>query len=120
MPWRYRIRPAGHGLCVRLRDLATGLDPVAYAKLTQFPLREALLRLRFPRFLADVLASGAAFGAKEILGALRSEHLTTTLTAVIPLVCPDLDRCPARGDVLATYATPALATHLQTVAAGTA
>lgn len=113
LPLRYRVRRRGHLLCTRLRDLATGIHPVAYAKLAQNPVRDGLLRLQFPPFLADVLASSTVFGVKQILGALTREDLTTTLTAVIPLVCPDLERCPARGEVLKTYASSALADRLQ-------
>ncbi|WP_253829212.1 hypothetical protein [Prauserella aidingensis] len=118
LPWRYRVRRRGHALCTLLRELAAGLDPVAYAKLAQNPIRDGLLRLRFPPFLADVLDSGAIFGARQILGALNRDHLTTTLTAVIPLVCPDVEQCPTRGEVLKTYASPMLADRLHAVTAG--
>nr|WP_183656181.1 hypothetical protein [Prauserella isguenensis] len=118
LPWRYRVRRKGHALCTRLRELATGLHPAAYAKLAQHPVRDGLLRLRFPPFLADVLDSGAVFGPKQILGALNRDHLTTTLTAVTPLVCPDLEHCPTRGEMLTTYASPVLADRLHAVTAG--
>ncbi len=98
--------------------MSKGLEPGIYSKLTQTPIRDGLLRLKFPKFLADVLSSTAAFGVKQILGALPPAHLATTLNAVIPLVCPDLNVCPVRGEVLKTYASPALAEQLKTIAAG--
>lgn len=117
LPWLYKTRRKGHFLCLRLTELATGLDPGTYAKLTQTPIRDGLLRLRFPRFLADVLSSTAVFGLKQILGALPYGHLSTTLKVMIPLVCPDLAVCPARAEVLKTYGSPALADQLKTIAA---
>lgn len=36
---------------------------------------------------------------------------------MIPLVCPNLDVCPARTDVLKTYASPALTAELKAVVA---
>ncbi|WP_020673019.1 hypothetical protein [Amycolatopsis nigrescens] len=117
LPFHYRARRNGHQLCIRLDDLSKGLDPGTYAKLTQTPIYDGLLRLRFPKFLADVLSSTAAFGVKEILGALPPTHLSMTLSVLIPLVCPDLNACPIRREVLKTYASPALAEQLKTVAA---
>lgn len=116
LPWHLRIRHKGHALCVCLHDLTTGLESSRYAKLAQIPLHEALLRLRFPRFLADLMTSREVFGDKPILGALPARDLATTLTAVVPLTCPDLDRCPARGDVLRTYNSPASTERLRALA----
>ncbi len=118
LPWLYKTRRKGHFLCLRLTELATGLDLGTYAKLTQTPIRDGFLRLRFPRFLTDVLSSTAVFGVKQILGALPYGHLTTTLKAVIPLACPDLAVCPARAEVVKTYCSPTLADQLKTITAG--
>ncbi|TNC19428.1 hypothetical protein FG385_32295 [Amycolatopsis alkalitolerans] len=116
--WSRRIRHRGHGLCVCLNDLSKGLDPATYAKLAQTPIRVALLALGFPKFLAEILSAGSAFGVKQILGTLPAAHLSKSLRAIIPLVCPSLDTCPARTDVVKTYASPTLATELKTLAAG--
>ncbi|OLT47880.1 hypothetical protein BJF85_14570 [Saccharomonospora sp. CUA-673] len=117
LPWHLRIRHRGHGLCVSLHDLTTGLELSRFAKLAQLPLHEALLRLRFPRFLADLLTGPETFGDKPILGALPAHDLATTLTAVIPLTCPELERCPAHGDVLKTYHSDFLAGRIRAIAA---
>jgi hypothetical protein len=117
LPWSRRIRYRGHGLCVCLNDLSKGLDPGTYAKLTQTPIRAALLLLGFPKFLAEVLSAASAFGVKQILGTLPLTQLSKSLRVMIPLVCPNLDACPARTDVLKTYASPALATELKALVA---
>ncbi|MFJ1768498.1 hypothetical protein ACIOD2_49855 [Amycolatopsis sp. NPDC088138] len=116
--WRMPIRRRNHGLCICLNDLAKSLDPGTYAKLTQLPVRAGLLRLGFPPFLAETLSATTAFGVKQILGALPQAQLAKTLRVMIPLVCPDLDVCPARADVLRTCAAPALGTELKTLVAG--
>lgn len=117
VPWNRRIRYRGHGLCVCLNDLSKGLDPATYAKLTQKPIRAALLLLGFPKFLAEVLSAASAFGTKKILGMLPQAQLSKSLRVIIPLVCQNLDTCPARTDVVKTYASPALATELRTLVA---
>ncbi|GLY70868.1 hypothetical protein [Amycolatopsis taiwanensis] len=40
-------------------------------------------------------------------------QLAKTLRVMIPLVCPDLDVCPARVDVLKVYVSPALTGELK-------
>lgn len=117
VPWHVRIRRRGHGLCVCLNELAKGLDPATYAKLAQTPVRFALLRLGFPKFLAEILGAATAFGVKQALGALPVAHLSTTLRVMIPLDCPNLDACPTRADVLKTFAGPFLAEELKGVVA---
>jgi hypothetical protein len=113
-----QIRHRGHGLCVCLNDLSKGLDPATYAKLAQTPIRAALLALGFPTFLAEVLSAASAFGVKQILGTLPPAQLSKSLRVMIPLVCANLDTCPARTDVVKTYASPTLATELRALAAG--
>ena len=66
-----------------------------------------------PKFLAQVLSEAAAFGIKQILGTLPQAQLHKSLRVMIPLVCPDLDVCPARTDVVKTCASPALAQELK-------
>ena len=115
VPWRRRMR-RGHWLCASLNELSKGLDPANYAKHTQKPVRAGLLLLGFPTFLAEVLSATTAFGVKQILGALPPAHLSKALRVLIPLVCPDLDVCPTRVDVLKTYASPLLADQLKALA----
>ena len=117
VPWYWRIRHRGHGLCVCLNDLAKGLDPGTYAKFTQKPVRFALLRMGFPKFMAEVLSATTAFGVKKFLGTLPQAHLYKTLRVMIPLVCPNLDVCPARADVLKIFVSPFLAEDLKALVA---
>ncbi|SEP52547.1 hypothetical protein [Amycolatopsis saalfeldensis] len=112
-PW---YRPAfrhGHGLCLKLDGLAKGLDPATYAQLLQQPVSAGLLALGLPKFMATTLGAASAFGTKKLLAALPVGHLTKALRALIPLACPNLEVCPARADVLKTYASPALAVELK-------
>ncbi|MGW4520004.1 hypothetical protein [Amycolatopsis sp. NPDC004378] len=109
------IRRRNHDLCICLNDSAKSLDPGTYAKL---PVRAGLLRLGFPPVLAEVLSATTAFGVKQILVALPQAQLAKTLRVMIPLVCPDLDVCPARVEVLKTYAGPTLGAELKALVAG--
>ncbi|KAA9166570.1 hypothetical protein FPZ12_002925 [Amycolatopsis acidicola] len=111
VPWRRRVRH--HGLCVCLDAASKSLDPAAYARLAQIPTRTALLRLGFPKFLADILTGSSAFEVKEILGALPAAHLWHSLRVTIPLVCRDFPVCPARMDVVETFASPVLGRELE-------
>lgn len=96
-----------------MNNVAKGLDPGTYAKWAQLPLRAGLIRVGCPKFLAEVLSAASAFGVKQILGTLPHAQLFKTLRVMIPLVCPDLDVCPARTDVVKTHASPALGQELK-------
>jgi hypothetical protein len=115
-PWYRPTFRHGHGLCVKLNGLAKGLDPATYAQLLQQPVNAGLVALGLPKFMPETLGVASAFGAKKLLSALPVGHFTKALRALIPLVCPDLGVCPARVDVLKTYASPVLAGELKTLA----
>ncbi|WP_225440261.1 hypothetical protein [Amycolatopsis eburnea] len=117
VPWFHPVRYRSHGLCVCLNNVAKGLDPATYAKWAQLPLRAGLIRVGCPTFLAEVLSAASAFGVKQILGTLPHAQLYKTMRVMIPLVCPDLGICPARTDVVKTYASPALGQELKAFAA---
>ncbi|MEC3975798.1 hypothetical protein [Amycolatopsis sp. H20-H5] len=117
VPWHQRVRYRKHGLCVCLNKAAKGLDPGTYAKGAQLPLRAGLIRVGCPQFLAEVFSATSAFGVKQILGTLPHSQLYKTLRVMIPLVCPDLDVCPARTDVVKTYAAPAFGQELKSFVA---
>jgi hypothetical protein len=116
VPWHQKIRRRGHGLCVCLNNLSKGLDPGTYAQIAHVPVRAGLLMLGFPRPLAETLGAATAFGIKKALEGLPPAHLAKALRVLIPLVCPELGTCPARGDVLKTYAAPQLAEQLKALA----
>ncbi|WIX98276.1 hypothetical protein QRX60_29925 [Amycolatopsis mongoliensis] len=113
VPWTSPVHYRKHGLCVCLNNVAKGLDPGTYAKYAQMPLRAGLVLVGCPKFLAEVLSAASAFGIKQILGTLPHAQLYKTLRVIIPLVCPNLDVCPARQDVVKTYASPVLAEELK-------
>ena len=120
VPWYHPVSRIGHGLCAKLNGLAKGLDPATYAQLLQQPVSAGLLALGLPKFMAETLGAASAFGAKNLLSGLPVGHFTKGLRAVIPLACPNLEVCPARVDVLKTYASPALAGELKELARGRA
>ncbi|WP_410645377.1 hypothetical protein [Amycolatopsis sp. lyj-346] len=113
VPWSQPIRYQKHGLCVCLNKVAKGLDPGTYTKWAQLSIRAGLIQVGCPSFLAEVLSATSAFGVKQILGTLPYAQLYKTLRVMIPLVCPNLDVCPARTDVVKTYASPFLAEELK-------
>jgi hypothetical protein len=101
-----------------LNELAHGVDPDLYAKLVQNPVRHGLVALGFPDFVATVLGAGAGMGLKIALGHTPIAHLTSALRVLIALVCPNLNSCPTKSDVIKTFATPALAERLKEMAEG--
>ncbi|MBK1788476.1 hypothetical protein [Prauserella cavernicola] len=105
LPLRRRVL-RGHRLCTQLDQRAAYLDPTAYTMLAQTPVREALLRLGFPKYLADPLSSEKALGARCILVAVARTDLEPALRTLIALVCPALEDCPACLAVHTTFATP--------------
>jgi hypothetical protein len=117
VPWYEPIRYQKHGLCACLNKVAKGLDPATYAKYAQKPLRAGLVRVGCPYFLAEALSATTAFGVKKFLGTLPPAQLSKSLRVIIPLVCPDLDVCPARTDVVKTYTAPFLAEELRALVA---
>ncbi|MFD2415429.1 hypothetical protein [Amycolatopsis pigmentata] len=118
VPWYRRVGKRGHSLCVSIDKTAKGLDPGTYAKYAHKSVRAGLIMIGFPIFVAETLGATVAFGAKGALSALPVTHLTKVLRVLIPLVCPELSVCPARLDVLKTYASPGLADQLKSLATG--
>ncbi len=115
LPWRRRGR-RGHWLCTCLNDLAHSLDPGTYAEQVQKPTIKGMIILGFPKFIATVLGAAVGIGLKIALGHTPMGHLTSALRVLIPLVCPDLDRCPTKPEVTKTFATPGLAECLKEMA----
>lgn len=94
------------------------MDPDTYATLIQEPVRDGLVALGFPKFVATVLGAGGGLGLKIVLGHTPIAHLTSALRVLIALVCPNLDRCPTKPDVVKTFANPVLAEYLKAMADG--
>jgi hypothetical protein len=114
VPFRRRFF-RGHWLCLRLNAVAGAADPGAYAKLLGKSTAEGLAALGAPPFMADVLGAGAGLGLKIVMGSTPVVQLSNSLRVLIPLVCPDLERCPAERDVVKVFATPLLADQLKVI-----
>ena len=115
LPWHRRWR-RNHWLCRCLNDLAHGVDPDTYAEQVRKPIRDGLIALGFPRFIATVLGASAGVGLKIALGHTPMTHLTSALRVLIALVCPNLNKCPTKRDVVKTFTVPVLAEHLKEIA----
>lgn len=87
-----------------------------YAKQAGKSVRDGLAGLGLPPFMAEALGAGAGATLNIVFGSTPLGDLSKTLRALIPLVCPNLGRCPTEIEVIKTYMTPALADRLKTVA----
>jgi hypothetical protein len=115
VPLRHKIR-RGHWLCLKLNTVAEAVDPGTYARLFGKSTAEGLAALGAPPFMAEVLGAGAGMGLKIAMGSTPIAQLTSSLRLLIPLVCPNFDRCPTERDVIKTFATPMLAEQLKVMA----
>jgi hypothetical protein len=118
LPLRRKIA-RGHWLCVRLNGLARAVDPGTYTALLGKTTAQGLAHLGAQAFMAEVLGAGAGLGLKITMGSTPISQLTTSLRSLIPLVCPDLQACPTRSDVMKVFGTPLLAEQLKATASGT-
>jgi hypothetical protein len=103
----------GHWLCMCLNDLAHGVDPDTYAEQVRKPIRDGLIALGFPGFIAAALGASGGVGLKVALGHMPLTHLTSVLRVLIALVCPNLDKCPTKLDVAKNFTSPVLAECLK-------
>lgn len=115
MPWRYRSLP-GHWLCSTLNDLSTGIDPATYFGLIRHPVRDGLLRLGAPPFMANVLGAGSGYGLKLAFGQTPVGQLIQALRVLGALACPNLTKYPSQREVAKTFVSPALSERLRAMA----
>lgn len=115
MPWRYRWLP-GHWVCAALNKLANRIDPGTYAHLIRHPIREGLLSLRTPSFIANALGATSAFGLKLALAQLPTGQFILALRVLGALTCPDLAQCPSQRDIAKAFVAPALTERLKMMA----
>jgi len=111
-PWARRAS-RGHWLCKQLRDAAEGLDPGTYAEQAGSAVRDGLRNLGLPPFMADTLGASSGVALKIAFDKTPVGDLSKVLCALIPLVCPNINRCPAESKVITTFISPALADHLK-------
>lgn len=87
MPLPYRWLP-GHWLCSALDRLATTIDPTTYLGLIRHPVRDGLIQLGAPAFIANVLGASSGYGLKLALGQRPVGQLIQTLRVLGALTCP--------------------------------
>ena len=112
LPWGYRTW-RGHWLCRQLKEAADGLDPDMYAKLAGETVRDGLRRLGLPPYMADALGAGAGVTLKIQFGHTPMGNLSKALRILIPLVCPNIRRCPGLVEAAKTLFTPEVGERLQ-------
>lgn len=117
VPFRRRVT-RNHWLCEQLNDTAEMLDPEKYRKLIGRSTRLGLVELGMPKYMANVIGAGAGFGVKIVLGRTPIGNISKVLRILIPLVCPDLNKCPTRGKVFSAFIGPLLTDTLKQIAEG--
>src|SRR5215217_372191 len=95
LPWLRKIH-RGHWLCVHLNDLAKALSPGTYTPCIQKSVRDVLLNVGSPKFIAETLGAASALGTKSALSSIPITQLNKPLRALIPLSCRNFDSCPGR------------------------
>jgi len=103
----------GHWLCSALDRLATTIDPTTYLGLIRHPVRDGLIQLGAPAFIANVLGASSGYGLKLALGQRPVGQLIQTLRVLGALTCPNLAKCPSRREVVKTFPSPVLADRLR-------
>jgi hypothetical protein len=106
----------GHWLCRQLKEAADGLDPDTYAKLGGETVRDGLRALGLPQYMADALGAGAGVTLKINFGRTDLGTLSKVLRVLIPLVCPNIDRCPGMTEATKTLCSPAVGERLREMA----
>lgn len=115
MPWYQRWLP-GHWVCRALIKLAGKIDPGSYSDLVRKPVREGLLLLGSPKFIATTLAAATSYGMKLAFAQLPHGQFMTLLRVLAALTCPDLQVCPTQREIVKEFTAPTLADRLRTLA----
>lgn len=106
VPW-HRRRSRGHWLCELLDESSKAIDPGTYTTAVGKEVTQSLHASSMPRFAAAVLGKAAAFGAGRLIE-ISTGQIILGLRVLVPLVCPDFERCPRQGPVCTTLAKPAV------------
>jgi hypothetical protein len=106
----------GHDLCKLLNAAGTLVDSGTYEKIAGETVEKGLTRLGVDKLVARAFASGSKLLVKSAFDASSIANLSKAFRVTIPLVCPDLTRCPSEAEVLKTYATPFLSEELKAIA----
>jgi hypothetical protein len=111
-PWSRRAS-RGHWLCKQLNSAAEMIDPGTYAEQAGESVRDGLKGIGLPPFMADALGAGSGVSLKIAFDRTPVGDLVKVLRALIPLVCPNMGRCPVEAEVVKTYISPELADRLK-------
>ncbi|MFE7224994.1 hypothetical protein ACFU7D_09450 [Nocardioides sp. NPDC057577] len=104
VPW-HRRKGRGHWLCEFLDGSSNAIDPGTYTAAVGDEVTQTLPNAGMPRFAAVVLGKSAAFGVGR-LTEISTGQITMGLRIIVPLVCPDFERCPAQATVCTTLLKP--------------
>lgn len=115
LPYGRRDR-RNHWVCVQLGAAAEVVDPGTYEKVVGDAVQKGLEKLGVDDFIAKAISTGGPPGIRAAFDATSFAELSRAFRALIPLVCPDLARCPQDSEVLRMYATPLTAEDLKRVA----
>jgi hypothetical protein len=105
IPW-YRRGNRSHRLCRQLEDAAQALSPGTYLERIGEALTKELRGRGLPRFVAEVIARSLTTATGRVVGSLGTDQLIATLRALIPLVCPDFERCRTQQSVCSHFLAP--------------
>lgn len=104
VPW-YRRRSRGHWLCELLDESSKAIDPGTYTTAVGKEVTQVIRTAGMPRFAAAVLGKAAAFGAGRLIE-ISTGQIILGLRVIVPLICPEFERCPTQGPVCTTLAKP--------------
>lgn len=99
--------------------MAAACDPATYAELAGLATEQMCRQLGAPAVVAKVLGSGLEFGVKSMAHGSGTQLVVQKLRVLGALVCPDLDRCPAKKAIVDTFAAPMVADILRAWRPGT-
>lgn len=106
----------GHTICKLLGEAAKVVDSGTYEDLVGATVEGGLKKLGVDDLVATAVSTGARLAIKAAFDASSFKDLSKAFRAVIPLVCPNLSRCPEKAEVLRAYATRRIADRLKDVA----
>lgn len=106
----------GHSICKLLGTAAKVVDSGTYEGLVGDTIEGGLKKLGVDDVVATAVSTGARLTINAAFDASSFKDMSKAFRALIPLVCPNLSRCPEEAEVLKTYATPLIADRLKEVA----
>ncbi len=115
---RWRRWGRTHWLCTQLEDAARTLSLGRFVEQTGRSVSDGLRALGIPRFMVDALVAGAGATVRIAFGTTSADTVAKLLRVLIPLVCPDLARCPAEDAAVTMLLAPGVSAELRSVVKG--